>query len=62
MTPTDFLGNEIRVGQKVARAKSWGRSAVLEVVEVTKIHDDGVVYLDNRKIPVIYTDRLIILK
>jgi hypothetical protein len=58
----DIRGQELKVGQLVARALTRGRSAHLEVVEVTRISPvTDEVYLDDRKVPIYYTDRLVIL-
>jgi hypothetical protein len=59
----DIRGQELKVGQLVARAYSRGRSPALEIVEVTRVSPlNDEVYLDDRKIPVIYTDRMVIIR
>lgn len=57
----DKLGYAFHVGCKVARAVIRGQGPKLEICEVTRI-DDGKVYLDNSKVPIIYTDRLLIIE
>jgi hypothetical protein len=59
--PRDFAGTYLRVGDVVAAARLSGRSSVLERKVVTKIDDEGRVYLDNWHRPVIYTDRLAVI-
>jgi len=44
--PTDKLGVELTVGQRVARATCSSNAASLHVQTVTRV-EDGRVYLDN---------------
>lgn len=56
----DFLGRELKVGQRVAKATAFGRSACIEVKEVSRV--EGInVYLNGWHQPVMYTGRLVIL-
>ena len=61
MTPLDMKGFAFNVGCKVARAVVNGQNPALLIQEVTKI-DKGRIYLDNSKVPIRYTDRLLIIE
>lgn len=56
----DAVGVTMRVGDRVARAYTSGRSAQLEIVNITRIDENGV-FLDGRKVPIRYGDRCVIL-
>jgi hypothetical protein len=59
--PKDFQGTELQVGQKVARAMTFGSSPYLSICEVTRVEGMNV-YLDNSPRALIYTNRVIVLK
>lgn len=58
--PKDYFGRELKVGDRVIRSYTSGRSALVEDRQVTKI--DGLrVFLDNSHIAIHYPDRLVII-
>lgn len=56
----DMLDKTFKVGDRVARAYTSGRSANLELRTVTKIAD-GKLWLDNSHVPINYPGRLLII-
>lgn len=56
----DMLHKQFVVGDKVAKAASFGRSVNLTIGTVTKI-EDGKMYLDNSKVAIRYPGRLLIV-
>lgn len=56
----DALGEEIKVGDKVARAITSGRAVNLEFTEVREIKD-GRVYLAGSKVPINFPSRLLVI-
>ncbi len=58
MTLTDMRGKVFHEGCEIVRSIGEG---FLEISIVTKIEDDKL-YLDNRKVPIKYPRRLLIIK
>lgn len=56
----DMYGRELIVGDKVAKAATSGRAVNISICEVTRI-ENGKLYLDNSKVPVVYPGRLLIV-
>jgi hypothetical protein len=56
----DMRGRVYKVGDKVARGRSVGRSVEVEIVEVTKIAG-GKMYMGNSKTAVWYPSRMLIV-
>ena len=59
--PVDKLGVELAVGQRVARASTSGRAAVLHIQTVTRV-EDGKVYLDNSPVALRVLSKVLVLK
>lgn len=55
----DHRGQELKVGDIVAKACMVGRSAGLQIREVTKIDDNGGIYLNDSKVVCWYSGRLV---
>jgi hypothetical protein len=53
-------GIAYKVGDKVAKADSYGSSATLRVSAVTKI-ENGKMYLDDAKVTIHYPGRMLII-
>ncbi len=45
----DMKGTEIQVGDSIVKPYTSGRSAMIEICKVTKIDEEGRMFLDNRK-------------
>ena len=58
--PKDKRGKELAVGQEVARATVYGRSAMLEICKVTRI-ENGKVYLANSKVALKFPERVLVI-
>jgi hypothetical protein len=56
--PVDIRGKLLRVGQTVAKSDNGVRLAGIEIRKITRISDEGRVYLDNSNQPVRYPNRL----
>lgn len=61
MTAVDFVGRELKVGQKVAKTTMRGRSPCLVLKTVSRVEGE-LVYLNDWHSPVIYNDRLLIVE
>jgi len=57
---TDMLLRPINVGDTVARATTYGRSAFIEIRKVTRI-DGGKIYLGESKVAIKYPSRLLVI-
>ena len=56
----DHFKREIKVGHVVVKPAMSGRSAIPEVRRVKRI-TDGKIYLDESKVPINYSGRLVII-
>jgi hypothetical protein len=56
----DMRGMPMKVGDKVARAKNYGRSATLVLCTITRI-ENGKMYLDDSKVALNYPSRLLVV-
>ena len=59
--PSDKVGTEFAVGQRVARASTSDRSAVLSIQTVTRV-EDGKVYLDKSPVALRVLRNVLVLK
>lgn len=57
---TDMRGTEYKVGDYVAKADVYGRSANLRVSRVTRIENANM-YLDDSKVAIRYPGRMLIV-
>lgn len=58
--PLDMFNRPFSIGDKVARARLFDRSALLNIEEVTRI-DGEKIYMDGSKVAVKYPGRLLIV-
>lgn len=56
----DMFGQSFKVGDKVARGIVSGRSANIEIADVTRI-EDGKIYLSDSKVAIRFPGRLLII-
>ena len=56
----DMYDRIFTVGDKVAKAATGGRAVNISICEVTAI-EDGKLYLNHSKVPVVYPGRLLIV-
>lgn len=61
VSPSDKVGTKFIVGQRVARASTSGRAAVLHIQTVTRV-EDGKVYLDNSPVALRVLRNVLVLK
>lgn len=59
--PLDLLGYHITEGCTVVRAIAIGHSPMLKICKVTRVSDEGLVYLDNARNPIRITNRLVVI-
>jgi hypothetical protein len=57
----DHFGRPLQIGQTVVKPTMSGRSAVPEIRTVAQFKN-GKVYLDDSKVPINYSGRLVILE
>lgn len=56
----DMLGNEFKVGDKVAKTVTSGRSSNITICDITRIENEKI-YLNESKVPIVYPCRLLIV-
>jgi len=56
----DIRGMPMKVGDRVARAFTAGRAAMLKIATITRI-ENGKMYLDDSKVALNYPSRLLVV-
>lgn len=57
----DMQCNSFTLGDKFVKANSSGRSVSISICTVTRISDEGRIYADHSKVPIMYPGRCLIV-